>query len=148
MKTHFLKWSFKDVSCYRSKRFYIFFQEVLHYDKISGYIYIYIHKDHLDIYKSSHLKVFLVKDVLKKKKKMKTKYMKTKYEKSFSNETLNFFFRKFWASYILDLAKTVWALRILSQKFTRNFVIKGFWAQENHVLVNMLLFSSHFTEVH
>ena len=24
--------------------------------------------------------------------------------KSFSNETLNFFFRKFWVSYILDLA--------------------------------------------
>ena len=57
--------------------------------------------------KAAHPKVFLVKDVLKKKKEMKTKYMKTKYEKSFSNETLNFFFRKFWASYILDLAKTV-----------------------------------------
>ena len=26
--------------------------------------------------------------------------------KSFSKETLNFFFRKFWASYILDLGKT------------------------------------------
>ena len=54
--------------------------------------------------------------------------------KSFSNETLNiFFFRKFCFSYILDLAKTVRALRILSQKSTRNFVIKGFWALENHV---------------
>ena len=44
--------------------------------------------------------------------------------KSFPNETLNFFFRKFWASYILDLAKTVRALRILSQKSIRNFGIK------------------------
>ena len=34
----------------------------------------------------------------------------------FSNETLNFFFRKFSFSYILDLAKTVRALQILSQK--------------------------------
>ena len=44
--------------------------------------------------------------------------------KSFSSKTLNFFFRKFWAFYILDLAKTVWALRILWQKSTRNFGIK------------------------
>ena len=44
--------------------------------------------------------------------------------KSFFNEALNFFFRKFCFSYILDLAKTVSALQILSQKFTRNFVIK------------------------
>ena len=29
--------------------------------------------------------------------------------KSFSNETLNFFFRKFWLSYILDFAKTVFS---------------------------------------
>ena len=36
--------------------------------------------------------------------------------KSFSNETLNFFFRKFWTSYILDLAKTVRALRISEKK--------------------------------
>ena len=33
-------------------------------------------------------------------------YMKIK-KKSFSNETLDFFPRKFWASYILYLAKTV-----------------------------------------
>ena len=58
---------------------------------------------------------------------------------------LNVFFRKFCFSYILDLVKTVWALRILSQKFTRKFVIKELWALENHVLVNMLLCSSHFT---
>ena len=31
---------------------------------------------------------------------------------------------EFWASYILDLAKTAWALRIVSQKSTRNFGIK------------------------
>ena len=52
--------------------------------------------------------------------------------KSFSNETLNFF-RKFWVSYILDLAKTVRDLRILQQKSTSNFGIKEFWALENHV---------------
>ena len=68
--------------------------------------------------------------------------------KSFSNETLNIFFRKLCFSYILDLAKPVWALRILSQKFTKNFVKKELWALENHVLVNMLLCSSHFTEIH
>ena len=61
---------------------------------------------------------------------------------------LNVFFRKFCFSYILDLVKTVWALRILSQKFTRKFVIKELWALENHVLVNMLLCFSDFTEVH
>ena len=44
--------------------------------------------------------------------------------KSLSNETLNIFFRKFWACYILDFVKTVWVLRILSQIFTRHFVIK------------------------
>ena len=67
---------------------------------------------------------------------------------TFSNETLNFLFRKFCFSCILDLTKTVWALRILLQIFTRSFVIKEFWALENHVLVNMLLWSSHFIEVH
>ena len=67
---------------------------------------------------------------------------------SFSNETLSLLFRKSCFSCILDYAKTVWALRILSQKFTRNFVIKELWALENHELVNMLLCSSHFTEVH
>ena len=44
--------------------------------------------------------------------------------KTFSNETLNFFFRKFWPSYILELAKTVRALGILLQKSTSNFGIK------------------------
>ena len=37
--------------------------------------------------------------------------------KYFSNETLNFFFGKFLVSYILDLAKTPRALRILSYSF-------------------------------
>ena len=82
------------------------------------------------------------------KAKLAEKYMWKRNMKSFSNETLNFFFRKFWVSYILDLAKTVRALRILSQKSTGNFGIKELWALENHILVNMLLCSSHFTEVH
>ena len=46
--------------------------------------------------------------------------------KSFSNETLNFYFRKFRFPYILDLGKTARALQILSQEFTRNFVMKQF----------------------
>ena len=50
-------------------------------------------------------------------------YIKRNME-SFSNETLTFFLRKFWASYIFDLAKTARALRILSRKSTRNFEIK------------------------
>ena len=75
-------------------------------------------------------------------------YMWKRNMKYFSKETLIFFFfRKFCFSYILDLAKTVQALRILPQKFTRNFVIKDFWPLKNHVLVNILLCSSHFTEV-
>ena len=40
--------------------------------------------------------------------------------KSFSNESLHFFWKKFCFSYILDLAKTVWAPRVLPQKFTIN----------------------------
>ena len=44
--------------------------------------------------------------------------------KPFSNKTLNFFLRKFCNSYILDFAKTVWALQILPQKSTSNFAIK------------------------
>ena len=68
--------------------------------------------------------------------------------KSFSNETLNLFCRKFWDSLILDLPKTVWALRILSQKSTGKFGVKELWTQENHILVNMLLCSSYVTELH
>ena len=88
-----------------------------------------------------------VSNTRKLKAKVAGKYLWKRNLKSFSNET-NFFFRKFWASYILDLAKTVRALRILSKKSTRNFGIKELWALENHVLVNMLLCSSHFTDVH
>ena len=67
--------------------------------------------------------------------------------KSFSNEILNFFFRKFWVTYILDPTKSVVALRIFSQKPTRNFLIKELLALKKHVLVNMSFCSNHFTEV-
>ena len=40
---------------------------------------------------------------------------------SFSNEPLNVFFKRFCTSYIFDLANTVWAQRVLSQKSSRNF---------------------------
>ena len=70
------------------------------------------------------------------------------YMKSFSNKTLNFFFRKFCFSYIFDRAKTVWAQRILSQKFTRNFVIEELENPWRTMYFWMLLCSSHFTEVH
>ena len=59
--------------------------------------------------------------------------------KSFFMETLNFLFRKFWASYVLDLAQTMWALQILSQKFSLNFWVKELWTLENHVIVNVTL---------
>ena len=68
--------------------------------------------------------------------------------KTFSNETLKLLFRKTWTSYVLDLAKTVWALQIFSQKSTRNFGIKEFSALKKHLLVKMLLGSSNFTEKH
>ena len=64
--------------------------------------------------------------------------------KSFSNGTLN----TFWASYILDLAKTARALEILSQKPTKNFGKKELGVLKNHVLANMLLGPSHFTELY
>ena len=57
--------------------------------------------------------------------------------------TLNFLFRK-----SSDFTQTVWSLWLLSQKSGLNFSIKELWVLENHVLVNMLLCSSHFTEVH
>ena len=43
--------------------------------------------------------------------------------KSFTSETQNIFCRKLLASYILDLEKIVWTLRILSQKSTWKFLI-------------------------
>ena len=82
------------------------------------------------------------------KGKLAEEYMWKRNMKSFSNETLILLFRKFWAPYILDLVKTVGALQILSQKPIKNFGIKELRALENHVLVNMLLWSSHFTEIH
>ena len=80
--------------------------------------------------------------------KLAEKYISKRNMKSFSNETLSLFFREFCFSYILDLPKTIWALRIPSQKFTRNFVMQEFWAPEIHVHVNMLHCSSHFKEAH
>ena len=68
--------------------------------------------------------------------------------KSSSNETLIFFFRKFCFSYILDLAQIAWALQIFSHKLARNFVMKEFWALQNQVVVNMLIFSNHFKELY
>ena len=65
--------------------------------------------------------------------------------KSFSNEALNFFFRMFWfLLYFRSCQNCMSSSEILSQKFTRNFVIKKLWTLENYVLVNMLLSSSHF----
>ena len=64
--------------------------------------------------------------------------MKTKHE-IFLQWNTKFFLQKVPGLLHLDLAKTVRALRILSQKSTRNFKIKELWAIENHVLVNMLL---------
>ena len=69
--------------------------------------------------------------------------------KSFSNEALNFLFRKFWASSVLDPAQTIWGLQILPQKSSLNFWMKEFWKPlENHLLMNMLLCTSHYSEVH
>ena len=94
-----------------------------------------------NIYRGKSFSVYLIESIL-------GNIMWKRNMKSFSNETLNFLFRKFWASYILDLVKIVKALRILSHKSTKNLGINELWALENHVLVNVLLWSSHFTEVH
>ena len=104
------------------------------YMYIYMYVYIHIHT-YIYIYISVCVCVCVCVCVWKRNMKF------------FSNETLNFFFKKFWASCILDLTETVRTLRILSQKSLRNFGIKELWALENHVLANMLLYSSHFTEV-
>ena len=87
---------------------------------ISGFIYIYIY-----IY--VHIYIYI-----------------KQYIKYFPDATLTFFFRKLLTFYVLDLAKTVRALGIVSEKSTRNFGIKKLGALENHVLVNMLHSSSHF----
>ena len=61
---------------------------------------------------------------------------------AFCTHCLYFIFGEFWPPYILDLAKTVSALQILSQKFTRNFGINKLWRAinklESHVLVTLL----------
>ena len=88
-----------------------------------------------------------VYETRKEKAKLAERYVWNWNIKSFSNETINLFFRKFWASSILDLAKSVWAPRILSQKSTRNYGMKEILALENQVLVDELLCSSHFTKV-
>ena len=61
-------------------------------------------------------------------------YMNTKHEIFLQWNTKLFLFRKFCFSYILDPVKTVWVLRMLSQKPTRNPVIKQLLALKNHVL--------------
>ena len=67
-----------------------------------------------------------ISETSKWKAKLVVKHVWKGNVKSFANKTLNFFYRKFCFSHILDLVKTVWALRILSQGVTRNFVIKEF----------------------
>ena len=54
-----------------------------------------------------------VYETRKEKAKLAERYMWNWNIKSFSNETINLFFRKFWASFIFDLVKSVWAPRIL-----------------------------------
>ena len=66
--------------------------------------------------KSAYIYIHIWNEELKSKTSGKI-YMKTKYEIILQCST--FFFTKFCFSYILNLVKTVWALRILLQKFTR-----------------------------
>ena len=65
------------------------------------YIYKYV----------SYLRIYLYQQ----KAKLAEKYIWKWNMKSFSTETLNFSFRKFLATYVLDLAKIIWTLQILSQ---------------------------------
>ena len=104
------------------------------------FIHLYIY-----IYREREREIYLY-ETRKDKAKLAEKYM---WKRNMYEIFLHFFLRKFWASsYILDLAKTVCALRILPQKFNGNFGIKELWALENHVLVNMLLWSCKYTSVH
>ena len=82
------------------------------------YMYMYNVYIYLSIYLFIRLYIKLGK------KKLAKKYIWKQNMKSFSNEALNLFFRKFWRFYVLDPAKTVLALRILSEKSIRNFEIK------------------------
>ena len=110
------------------------------YIYINVYIYIYIY---LFIYLSTYLSIYLFIYIYILYTYI---YIWKRIMKSFSNETLfsmkQFSFRKFCFSYILDLAKTVSALRILSLIFTRNFIIKELWALENHAH-NPMYITSH-----
>ena len=81
--------------------------------------------------------IALVRDYIYETRKEKVKQTK----KYMWNCDMNYFS-------IETLAKTVCSLKILPQKSNRNFVMEELWQLENHALVNMLLFSSHFTEVH
>ena len=83
----------------------------------------------------------LLQKLRNKKQKLAEKYRWNLNIKSFSNETLNFFFGKFCSSYLLHLFKTLWVLLILSQKSTRNFEMKELWT------MYWWICSSHFTEV-
>ena len=84
------------------------------------YIYIYIYIYILYIY--IHIYIIWNEEIEIKSKTCGNIYMKQNV-KSFSNAAL-IFFLQFCFSYILDLAENVWALQILSEIFTRNFVIK------------------------
>ena len=106
------------------------------YIQIQYYIHIYIYK-----YINTILYIYIY-NVIYNTCNILLYILKTKYEIFLQWNTKVFLS----CSVLLDLAKTVWVLQILSQKFTRNFVIKRFWALVNYVLVNMLLCSSHFTE--
>ena len=59
--------------------------------------------------------ISLVWDYIYETRKQKAKLAEKRNMKSISTETLDFFFRKFLASYALDLAKIIWILLILSQ---------------------------------
>ena len=69
---------------------------------VSIYIYIYIY-----IYGYLYYSYITALFLYIRKKEIKSKSSEKVYMKSFSNETLNFFFRKFWVFYILYHAKTV-----------------------------------------
>ena len=67
-----------------------------------------------------------VSQIRKWNSKLAEKCIWKRNKKSFSNETLNFFFRKFWVSYIIDVAKTVWIYRESCMSCASSPVIQ-FW---------------------
>ena len=111
------------------------------------YMYIYIHlkRGNIHTYIYIYIYIYIWNEEIKSKTSGKI-YMKTKYE-IFLQWNIKLFLQK--VLFLLHFGSCqFWALVILSQKFTRNFGINELWALDNHVLVNMLLRSSHFTEVH